>query len=167
MTPVRCPGPRLTRRRMLQVGGISLFGLSLPRLLEARAQGTASHAASADSCILIFLNGGPSHLDTWDMKPAAPVEIRGEFRPIATSVPGIQLGEHLPRLARQIRHCTIVRSVHHSVNNAHAAAVYVGLTGHDRGDANVAIAAGPNDYPAIGSVMGLLRPPATAVVPFV
>jgi hypothetical protein len=103
----------------------------------------------------------------WDMKPAAPVEIRGEFKPYATTVPGIHLSEHLPRLARHIHQAALVRSVHHTVNNAHAAAVYVGLTGHDRGDANVAIGASPNDYPAIGSVMALSRPPETSVVPFV
>lgn len=163
-----CAGPvRISRRRMLQVGGIGLFGLSLPRLLAADQARRAGLHASADHCILVFLNGGPSHLDMWDMKPAAPVEIRGQFRPIATSVPGIQLCEHLPRLARQMHHCTLVRSVHHSVNNAHAAAVYAGLTGHDRGDANIAIGAGPNDYPAIGSLVGLVRPPQTSVVPYV
>ena len=101
----------------------------------------------------------------WDMKPDAPAEIRGEFQPIATSVPGVQFCEHLPRFARQMHHGTLVRSVHHSVNNAHAAAVYVGLTGHDRGDATVAIGTGPNDYPAIGSVVGLCRPPDAPVVP--
>jgi hypothetical protein len=168
MKPARpCPGPlRISRRELLQVGGISLLGLSLPRLLRAEADRRGRNA-SADACILIFLNGGPSHLDMWDMKPAAPVEIRGEFHPIATTVPGVQLGEHLPRLARQLHHCTLVRSVHHTVNNAHAAAVYVGLTGHDRGDATVAIGTGPNDYPAIGSVVGLCRPPRTTVVPYV
>lgn len=153
---------------MLQIGGINLFGLTLPGLLRAEQRARIDgRQAKADHCILIFLNGGPSHLDMWDMKPAAPVEIRGEFRPIATTVSGIQLSEHLPRLARQIQRCAIVRSMHHSVNNAHAAAVYVGLTGHDRGDANVAIGAGPNDYPAIGSVVAMVRPPQTSVVPFV
>src|SRR6266542_1345266 len=132
--PVKCPGPRISRRDMLQIGGSALLGLSLPDLLRARQQPTRSQA-HADACILIFLNGGPSHLDMWDMKPAAPVEIRGEFRPIATSVPGVQLSEHLPRLARQLHHCALVRSVHHTVNNTHAAAVYVGLTWHNRGDA--------------------------------
>src|SRR5262245_61078403 len=162
-----CSGPvRLTRRQVLQVGGASLLGLSLPRLLRANAQPERSRAA-ADACIVIFLNGGPSHLDMWDMKPAAPAEIRGEFRPIASSVPGIQLSEHLPRLARQMHPCALVRSVHHTVNNAHAAAVYVGLTGHNRGDANIAIGAGPNDYPALGAVLGLCRPPQGAVVPYV
>ena len=164
-----CTGPlKISRRQMLQVGGIGLFGLGLPGLLRAnsRSAGTGQ-TPKADSCILVFLNGGPSHLDMWDMKPAAPKEVRGEFKPIATSVPGIQLSEHLPRLAKHMHHCGLVRSVHHSVNSAHAAAVYVGLTGHDRGDANVAVGAGPNDYPAIGSVVGLYRPPKTPVVPYV
>ncbi len=164
MHPTSCPGPRLSRRRMLQIGGIGAFGLTLPGLLRAREKDLQ---ASADHCILIFLNGGPSHLDMWDMKPAAPVEIRGEFRPIATTVPGIQLSEHLPRLARHMHHCTLVRSVHHSVNNAHAAAVYTGLTGQDRGDANVAIGAAPHDYPAIGSVAGLVHPVPSGVIPYV
>jgi hypothetical protein len=164
-----CNGPvKVSRREMLQVGAISLLGLSLPRLLRAAADNSRLGVnTSADSCILIFLNGGPSHLDMWDMKPAAPVEIRGQFRPVASSVPGVQLSEHLPRLARQMHHATLVRSVHHGVNNAHAAAVYTALTGHDRGDANIAIGAGPNDYPAIGSVAGLCRPVDAAVVPFV
>jgi hypothetical protein len=164
-----CSGPiRITRRQMVQVGGISTLGLTLPGLLRAEGgRAAGGQTASADSCIVIFLNGGPSHLDMWDMKPAAPVEIRGPFRPSATSVPGIQLSEHLPLLARQIHQCALVRSVHHTVNNAHAAAVYVGLTGHDRGDANRAIGAGPEDYPAIGSVLGMCRPPEGSVVPYV
>ena len=82
------------RREMLQVGGAGLLGLSLPGLLRAEAEAEAGHAGlspRADACILIFLNGGPSHLDMWDMKPDAPAEIRGEFKPIATTVPGVQL----------------------------------------------------------------------------
>ena len=89
----KCTGPlRISRRHMLQVGGIGLFGLNLPGLLRAnsRSAGTGQ-APKADSCILVFLNGGPSHLDMWDMKPAAPVEIRGPFRPIASSEPGQRL----------------------------------------------------------------------------
>jgi hypothetical protein len=165
--PSKCAGPlRVSRRELLQVGSAGVLGLSLPRLLRAAARRNGA-SARADACIVIFLNGGPSHLDMWDMKPAAPKEIRGEFKPIATTVLGVQFSEHLQRLARHMHRCALVRSVHHSVNNAHAAAVYVGLTGHDRGDANVAIGAGPNDYPAIGSVLGLCRPPRTAVVPYV
>src|SRR5687767_4783293 len=98
-----CAGPMpISRRSMLQVGGISLMGLGLPRLL--RAEASAAAKPKADACILIFLNGGPSHLDMWDMKPGAPAEIRGPFKPIATTVPTIQLGEHLPRLAGLMHH---------------------------------------------------------------
>src|SRR5689334_16531960 len=108
-----CSGPmQLSRRRLLQVGGASLLGLNLPRLF---ARETAAHA---DHCILIFLNGGPSHLDMWDMKPDAPAEIRGEFKPIASSLAGVLVSEHLPRLSRLMHLGTVVRSVHHSVNNA-------------------------------------------------
>jgi hypothetical protein len=157
--------PRLvTRRQILQAGAIGYLGLSLPQLLRAES---ARIAASADSCILIFLNGGPSHLDMWDMKPHAPAEVRGEFKPIPTTVPGVQFSEHLPRMAKLAHHSTILRSVHHSVNNAHAAAVYTALTGHDRGDATIAIGANPNDSPAIGAVVGAQRPPVTPVVPYV
>ncbi len=163
---VVCPGPRrLSRRDILQVGGAGLLGLSLPRLLRAEEQRPGASSAKADACILIFLNGGPSHLDMWDMKPDAPKEIRGEFKPIATSVSGVQFSEHLPKLARHMHRCTLVRSVHHSVNNSHAAAVYVGLTGHDRGEKGGG--AKPTDHPAIGSVLGLCRPPSQPVVPYV
>lgn len=162
MTPQACPGPRLDRRHMLCVGGASMLGLTLPGLLRARSAGGP---ATADHLVVIFLNGGPSHLDMWDMKPAAPVEIRGEFRPIATSLPGVQLSEHLPRLAQHLHRCTLVRSVHHSVNNAHAAAVYTGLTGHDRGE--IGGGARPTDHPALGSVAGKIRPVARGVIPYV
>jgi hypothetical protein len=162
----RCTGPlRISRRELLQVGAIGALGLSLPQLLRADAGAGRSGSAAADSCILIFLNGGPSHLDMWDMKPAAPAEIRGEFRPIPTTVPGVQLCEHLPRLARHMHRCALVRSVQHSANNSHAAAVYCGLTGHDRGEQGGG--ARPTDHPAIGSVVGLRRPPQRPVVPFV
>src|SRR5512136_2190434 len=99
---VNCPGPiGLTRRNMLQVGAIGALNLALPQVLAAGERTTRSGTASrADSCILVFLNGGPSHLDMWDMKPDLPKELRSEFRPIATSAAGIQVCEHLPRLAR-------------------------------------------------------------------
>jgi hypothetical protein len=147
---------------MLQIGGASMLGLTLPSLLQARGDGDN---ATADHLIVIFLNGGPSHLDMWDMKPNAPVEIRGEFQPIPTSVPGVQFSEHLPRLARHMHQCTVVRSVHHSVNNAHAAAVYAGMTGHDRGE--IGGGARPTDHPALGSVAGLVRPVAGGTLPYV
>ena len=167
MKPEACTGPvAVSRRQVLQAGGIGLLGLSLPGLLRAEARHKdIGGKRLADACILVFLNGGPSHLDTWDMKPNAPAEIRGEFKPIASSLPGVQVSEHLPRLAKLMHHCTLVRSVRHSVNNSHAAAVYVGLTGHDRGERGGG--AKPTDYPAIGSVVGRCLPPRTPVVPYV
>jgi hypothetical protein len=148
---------------MIQAGAASYLGLNLPTLL--RAEESRKSTASADACIVIFLNGGPSHLDMWDPKPDAPAEIRGEFKPIPTSVPGVFFGEHIPKFARQMHRCTVIRSAHHSVNNAHAAAVYCSLTGHDRGE--IGGGARPDDYPAIGSVVGTQRPPKEAVVPHV
>lgn len=154
---------QLDRRRLLQIGSIGGWGLCLPRLLAAEAQTTDS--SPADNCIIIHLNGGPSHLDMWDMKPAGPAEIRGEFQPIQSSLTGLQVCEHLPRMATWMHRCTLVRSMHHSVNNAHAAAVYVSLTGHDRGEQGGGTR--PTDNPSPGSVLSMLRPPAADVVPHV
>jgi hypothetical protein len=151
-----------SRRRLLQVGAIAPLGLSLPQLLRAES---SSPKRTADACILLFLNGGPSHLDMWDMKPEAPPEIRGEFKPIASSLPGLQVGEHLPRLAKHMHRATLIRSAHHSVNNSHAAAVYAALTGHDRGEAGGGTK--PTDNPAIGSVIGKVFPPVKPVLPYV
>ena len=148
----------LSRREMVQVGFSGALGLSLPGVLRA------GPSRVADSCIVIFLNGGPSHIDMWDMKPDAPAEVRGEFKPKPSSVPGVQLSEHLPLLAKQMHRCALVRSVHHSVNNAHAAAVYCALTGHDRGEKGGGAA--PTDHPAIGSVLGMRRPSGSAMVPY-
>src|SRR4051794_19260883 len=94
---------QISRRQMVQVGSLGLSGVTLPRLLRADAERRGTDIrARADACILIFLDGGPSHLDMWDLKPAAPVEVRGEFQPIDTSLPGIQFSEHLPRMARHM-----------------------------------------------------------------
>src|SRR5437762_2819150 len=98
-----CDG--LTRREILRAGAIGLGGLTLPGLLRLQeAAATPTHAVrlrgKARSVILLFLSGGPSHLDMWDLKPQAPEEIRGTFRPIPTCVPSIQISEHLPRMAR-------------------------------------------------------------------
>jgi len=168
------------RREVLRVGGLSALGLSLPGFLRARAaqaqqptlglsvdqQGARdSFASKADACIVIYLNGGPSHLDMWDMKPDGPVDIRGEFSPIGSSVPGLQVSEHLPRMARSMHRTTLIRSMQHSVNNSHAAAVYAALTGHDRGEQGGG--AMPTDHPAPGSVLAKLRPPRGAVLPYV
>src|SRR5713101_4754716 len=94
-----CDG--LTRRELMRVGALSLFGgMTLPRFLQAAAQAPSRRPATAKSVILLNLFGGPSHLDTFDLKPGAPAEVRGEFSPIATSVPGLRICEHLPRIAR-------------------------------------------------------------------
>jgi hypothetical protein len=159
-----CDG--LSRPEWLQVGGLGLFGMSLPALLRAE-NALSRQPGKAKSCIMLFLAGGPSHLDMWDMKPAAPPEIRGEFRSIGTSVPGIHVCEHLPRLARQMDHCALIRSAHHGVTNAHWAATYLALTGEDLGDGAVPIPHAANAFPAIGSVLAHLRPPDKPVVPFV
>ena len=165
--------PVVSRRHLLRVGGLGLMGLTLPRLLEAQAlaaqtaDGQVPLAPRADSCILLYLNGGPSHLDMWDMKPDTPAGIRGEFSPISISVPGIQLSEHLPRLAQLMHHATLVRSMHHSVGNSHAEAVYASLTGHDRGDGTQVTGTAASDYPSIGSLLTKLRPPERTIVPHV
>jgi len=157
------PLDSLSRRGLLCVGGIGALGLTLPQLLQAEQAGGS--ASKADALVVIYLNGGPSHLDMWDMKPDAPVEIRGEFRPIGTSLPGVQLCEHLPRLAQHMHRATLVRSMNHSVNNAHAAAVYAALTGHDRGEQGGG--AKPTDHPCPGAVLAKLRPPAAGTLPYV
>ncbi len=92
----------VSRRRLLQIGGFGCLGLNLAGLFRAQAQGAdatslaraARSATRVKSCILLFYYGGPSHLDTWDMKPDAPAEVRGEFRASATTVPGLRISEH-------------------------------------------------------------------------
>src|SRR5213593_1022260 len=94
---------RLSRRELLRIGGLSWCGLSALDLARLRALSAPTAPAARrrrNSCVFLFLFGGPSHIDLWDMKPAAPLEIRGEFRPVATKVPGIRVCEHLPKLAR-------------------------------------------------------------------
>jgi hypothetical protein len=147
---------------MLQVGTIGALNLALPQVLAAGDR----LAPPADSCILVFLNGGPSHLDMWDMKPDLPAEMRSQFRPIATTVPGIQVCEHLPRLARRLDRCALVRSVHHD-QVAHAPAVYTALTGVRTQVKAGIVGAKPTDHPAVGAVVGRYRPPATQVMPYV
>src|SRR5579871_3728751 len=92
---------RVTRRRALHIGGSGLLaGLTLPQWFQLEAEAASPQPAKAESCIFLFLEGGPSTIDMWDLKPEAPVEIRGPYRPIATSVPGTYFGEHCHRSAR-------------------------------------------------------------------
>src|SRR5437870_4449816 len=98
----------LTRRQLLQVGSVGMLGLALPDLLRAGSQ-----RSGEKSCIFIVQYGGASHIDSLDPKPDAPADVRGPYRPIATAVPGLRLGELLPRLARMADRCTIGRSMTH------------------------------------------------------
>src|SRR6266852_622978 len=144
----------VTRRRWLQLGGLGTLGLSLPALL--RADSAAKKTSAIKSCVLFLLHGGPSQLDTWDLKPAAPPEIRGEFRPIATQVPGIQITEHLPRLARLAHRFTIVRSMTHTAVN-HNTATYLVTTGHPPLRDLIAFSPSENDSPHLGAQIALKK----------
>src|SRR5690242_7629168 len=101
----------LDRRTFLVAGGLSFFGLDLAHVASYGNGQAARKRKVAQSAILIWLSGGASHIDTWDMKPNAPQEYRGSFKPVATSVLGISLCEHLPRLAKQAHHLAIIRSL--------------------------------------------------------
>jgi hypothetical protein len=149
-----------TRRDWLLLGGLGAFGLSLPGLL--RAEKSSRPAPAARSCVLFLLHGGPSQLDTWDMKPAAPDKIRGEFKPIATSVPGMQICEHLPRLARRAHLYTIVRSMTHTAIN-HNSATYTVTTGHSPLRDLIAFTPTENDFPHLGAQIAFGRPAKRSV----
>jgi uncharacterized protein (DUF1501 family) len=147
-----CDG--ITRRDLLRVGGLSLFGLSLSDLLRAE---TAKPGRRANSCILFYLQGGQSQLDTWDMKPDAPDGIRSIFQPIATNVPGIQICEHMPRMAKIADKYAIIRSMYHETKN-HNPGGYIALTGVAPARDVNNLAPLPDDYPNVGSVVGRLKP---------
>jgi hypothetical protein len=146
-----CDG--ISRRSFLKVGSLAIGGLTLPGLLRLRAADQASSSLPRKSVILIWQAGGPSHLDMYDLKPSAPTEVRGEFKPIATNVPGIQLGEHLPRQARIMDKLAILRSAYHT-NAGHGMGSQWMLTGYQP-----TIEVNDNIYPACGSVVAKMRGP--------
>lgn len=165
MLPSACPEfARLSRRSLFRRCGAGLLGLSLPEFLRLRSQ--AGERSSSDgfgrakSCIVLYCWGGMSHIDTWDLKPAAPAEIRGEFKPIATATPGIFVGEHMPLLARQMNKMAVVRSIHHRCA-AHGKGMYWNMTGHappaPELPANLPPSA--NDWPNLGAMVSKLRRP--------
>lgn len=124
------PVDRLSRRSLLRLG-VGGLGLSLTGLLQARASARpieSSGLPPLKACVLVFYYGGPSHLDTYDLKPDAPAEVRGEFKPIATSVPGLFVCEHLPKMARCMHKVALIRSMHHQ-NRLHDSASTEALTG--------------------------------------
>ena len=151
----------VSRRQLLRVGGLGSLGLTLPALLRAEALGPPANKVKAASgamrpirsCILIFHYGGPSHIDTYDMKPNAPAEIRGQFGSIATSVPGIRVCEHLPQTASVMDRLAIVRSMHHPMTN-HNAAAFTALCGRDplKGDLEL-LSNDRNDPPCCGAIL--------------
>ena len=120
-----CQG--MTRRALLQIGASSLLGLSLADLSRLRAAGSSVNG-SARSVLFLWLWGGPAHLDTWDPKPDAPLEFRGPFSPIATSVTGMRIGELFPQIAKQAQRFAVVRSLH-TASSDHGVAGTIGLTG--------------------------------------
>ncbi|OAI54722.1 hypothetical protein AYO44_14340 [Planctomycetaceae bacterium SCGC AG-212-F19] len=140
----RCDG--ITRREFLHVGALSALGLGVADAMRLRA--SAAEGGALPNCILIWLDGGPSHLDTFDLKPDAPADVRGPFKPIATKVPGIQICEHFPRLAQQTDKLCIIRSMTSELGEHNFGSHYL-LTG-----------AKPSpvlEYPSFGSVVAHCR----------
>ena len=148
--------PHLPRREFLRAGGLSALGLGLPQLLSRRA--TGSDAAKAKRCIVLFLLGGPPQHSTWDPKPDAPVEVRGEFGPTATNVPGVQICSLFPQLARRADKLCFLRAVS-TGDNAHSSSGYSMLTGVPHSPPNVegVNPGAPNNSPCLAAMVRQLR----------
>ena len=150
-----CTG--VSRRSFLRVGALSALGLSLPQFLRLRANQPAASRKDV-KCILLWMQGGPSHIDTFDPKPDAPVEIRGEFQTIATTLPGVRIAEHMPRLAKLTNLYSIVRG-HDPKNGSHGVADHLMMSGHKF---NPAL-----PFPCFGSVTAKERGYVNGMLPFV
>jgi hypothetical protein len=152
-----CEG--LKRRDFLTAGAAGLLGLALPDMLKAEAGGdTANAKKPANGVIQIWLSGGPATIDMWDLKPEAPEDIRGEFRPIETAAPGVSVTEHMPRLAAVMNHCALIRSLGHTI------------TAHGPGTTYMATGNRPSpalDYPSLGSLAARVLPSRQGVPPYV
>jgi hypothetical protein len=151
-----CDG--LTRRDFLHAGSLAMLGLGLPGLRALEARGAVAPEKDVN-CILLFLVGGPSHLDTWDMKPDAPEEIRGPFRPIATTVPGVSISEVFPRLATQMDKVALVRTVYHQATAVHDTGHQMMQTGR--------LFTGGIEHPHVGCVVSKLKGPRGDAPPHV
>jgi len=151
-----CDG--LRRRDFLHAGSLSALGLGLSRFLNLKALG-ATDDSNDVNCIMLMLVGGPSQLDTWDMKPDAPAEIRGPHRPIKTNVPGIEISEIFPRMAKHADKYSLVRSVYHTAAAVHDSGHQMMQTGR--------IFQGGVEHPHIGCVLSKLRGPKGDVPPHV
>lgn len=147
------------------MGSLSLLGVTLPELMAARLSAQTDEDPAfgrAKACILLFMWGGPAHQDTFDLKPEAPVEVRGEFQPISTNVPGIHICEHLPELAKRVDKLAIVRSMTHGDVN-HTSATHFLLTGQPPPQSKERAA----QWPHLGSVLSRLGRGQGALPPFV
>jgi len=153
--------PGWSRRAVLQVGYSGLMGVTLPQVLGAQAQAaestTTSKKRGPKSVLIVFLTGAASHHDTFDMKPDAPAEIRGEFQPIATSTPGLHICEHLPLLAAQAHRYAVVRTLSHNDNN-HLMSTHHVLTGAIQPGGFFDKVASRDDWPAYSSGLAYTRP---------
>jgi hypothetical protein len=154
----------LSRRAMLRVGGFGLLGLTMPRLLQAGAQQSWDAAGAvkqiaprAKSVMFLYQFGGPSHIDMFDMKPEAPEAIRSPHKPISSNVPGIQVSERLPRVAKVMDKVTLIRSVYHTMKN-HNSAAYYALTGHAPPTDDIRLKDSLDLFPSYGSVVDRLAP---------
>ncbi|MBY0523802.1 MAG: DUF1501 domain-containing protein [Gemmataceae bacterium] len=162
----------LSRREMLRVGGLSLAGLSLPNLLDrnrAIAAPTARPASfgKAKNCIILYLSGGPAQLDTFDPKPDAPAEIRGEFGTIATSLSGVRFSEIVPQSAKLMKHIALVRTMAHD-HNDHGRGSYWMFTGTPyAGSVSDVNSMSRADMPHMGSCVAKLSPGKGPMLPFV
>ncbi len=173
--PTEGPAWYLSRRQLLRIGSLGSLGLTLPRLLKAEAEQAATRRSTARravgspirSCILIFHYGGPSHIDTLDMKPNAPAQIRGQFGSIATSVAGMRVCEHLPHVARVMDRLAVVRSMHHPMTN-HNAAAFTALCGRNplKGDLEL-LSNDRNDPPCYGAILSAILPERRGLPTFV
>jgi hypothetical protein len=144
-----------TRRQFLQTSGLGGLGLFWANWCRASETQAVSRQAKAKSVILIFNCGAPSHTDLWDMKPNAPENVRGLFKPIATNVPGIQISELMPKLARQADRLAIVRSVHHT-QTQHNTGMYYSIVGKPYRIDSTLINPSRTDYPSFGTLVGWL-----------
>jgi hypothetical protein len=150
-----CDG--VSRRNFLKIGALGMGGLALPGLLQAEAaSGIRSAGNQHKAVIMVFLPGGPSHQDMFDLKLDAPAEIRGEFKPIPTSVPGLQICEHLPRVAQVMDKCTIIRSIVGMEDRHEAFQTYTGRLNRDQP---------PGGWPSMGSLLAKLEGSGDPAIP--
>jgi hypothetical protein len=153
------------RRSLLRAGGAGMLGLSLPKILRGEER-TSAIKSRAKSVIFLFQWGGPSQLDTFDMKPDAPDTVRSPYRPIATSAPGIQICELMPEMSKWMDRVSLIRTMTHKMKN-HASAGYYALSGHEPPSDDQRLRDSLDLYPAYGSVVDHLMPNTNGMPTFV